>query len=117
MQRAGFRATGRPVGRFRAHQGAPFRLRGFERIEMRRPTSCARGLRTVTAWRGWAFLAAFVVVLEALTRAGLLGTYFPPPTQTFAALIAGFADGSLAVAALRTLRTFSEGVALATWSA
>lgn len=64
--------------------------------------------------RGWAFVLAVTVLLEAVTRAGLLSDYFPPPSAMFAALIAGLLSGDISGQIGATLLAYTEGLGLAT---
>lgn len=63
--------------------------------------------------KGWTFVAGFTVLLELITRAGLLSQYFPPPTIIFSALVNELMSGDLSKQIGATLLAYSEGLALA----
>jgi len=64
-------------------------------------------------WKGWAFVAAFTVLLELIARAGLLSQYFPPPTIIISTLISELMSGNLSKDIVATLFAYSQGLALA----
>lgn len=64
-------------------------------------------------WRGFAFFAGCVVLVEILARLGLLTSYVPPPSLVFAALWRGLVDGDISSQIFVTLSVYAEGLVLA----
>lgn len=62
---------------------------------------------------GLLFVIGVTVVVEVLARAGLLSSYFPPPTAILAALGRGLIDGEISSQVGMTLLSFAEGLVLA----
>ena len=75
-------------------------------------TGTSRALRAVNV-KGWAFVLLVTALLEAVTRAGLISDYFPPPTVMFAALGRGLISGEISSQIGATLLAYTEGLALA----
>lgn len=63
--------------------------------------------------KGWAFVVAVTVLLEAITRAGFISEYFPPPTEMFGALARGLVSGEISSQIGATLLAYAEGLGLA----
>jgi NitT/TauT family transport system permease protein len=63
---------------------------------------------------GVLFVLAVTAITEALARAGLLTSYFPPPSVIIASLFEGLANGEISSQVGMTLLTFAEGLCLAT---
>lgn len=63
--------------------------------------------------KGWAFVLLVTALLEAVTRAGLISDYFPPPTEIFGALFGGLVSGDISGQVGATLLAYTEGLALA----
>jgi NitT/TauT family transport system permease protein len=63
--------------------------------------------------KGWAFVVAVTVLLEAIVRAGLISDYFPPPTVMLTALAEGLISGEISSQIGATLLAYAEGLALA----
>lgn len=63
---------------------------------------------------GFLFVVAVTIVVEILSRAGLLTSYFPPPTVIIVSLFQGLASGEITSQIGMTLLTFAEGLCLAT---
>jgi len=76
-----------------------------------RPTT---GNPVASALPGFAFVVGVTVLVEFAARAGLLSSYFSPPSATIAALGAGLANGDISSQVGTTLAAFAEGLLLAT---
>jgi NitT/TauT family transport system permease protein len=63
---------------------------------------------------GVLFVIAITAVTEVLARAGLLTSYFPPPSVIMASLFEGLGNGEISSQVGITLLTFAEGLVLAT---
>lgn len=63
--------------------------------------------------KGWTFVIAFTVLLEALTRAGLISEYFPPPTVMISTLASDLVSGEISSQIGATLLAYAEGLGLA----
>src|SRR5918998_1050679 len=72
-----------------------------------------RGLFRAVNIKGWAFVVAVTALLEAVTRAGLISEYFPPPTEMLGALVSGLVTGEISRQIGATLLAYTEGLALA----
>ena len=64
-------------------------------------------------WRGYAFFAGCVVLVEILARLGLLTSYVPPPSLIFIALWKGLVNGDISSQVGVTLSVYAVGLALA----
>lgn len=64
-------------------------------------------------WPGFLFVVAVTIVVELLARAGLLSTYFPPPSAIIVALWQGLANGDISSQIGTTLLVFAESLVLA----
>lgn len=73
----------------------------------------SRALFRAVNVKGWAFVVAVTALLEAITRAGLISDYFPPPTVMLAALARGLISGQISRQVGATLLAYAEGLALA----
>lgn len=73
----------------------------------------SRALFRAVNVKGWAFVVAVTVLLEAITRAGLISDYFPPPTVMLGALARGLVSGEISSQIAATLLAYTEGLALA----
>lgn len=62
---------------------------------------------------GFLFVVAVTGLVELAARAGMLSSYFSPPSATIAALGAGIANGDISSQIWMTLKTFAEGLLLA----
>ena len=71
-----------------------------------------RGLFRAVNIKGWAFVVAVTALLEAVTRAGLISEYFPPPTEMLGALVSGLVTGEISRQIGATLLAYTEGLAL-----
>lgn len=63
--------------------------------------------------RGWSFVIVLTMLLELVTRVGLISDYLPPPTIVFGALLSGLVSGEITIQIGATLVAFAEGLALA----
>ncbi len=73
----------------------------------------SRALFRAVNIKGWAFVVAVTALLEAVTRAGLISDYFPPPTEMLGALVSGLVSGQISRQIGATLLAYAEGLALA----
>lgn len=63
---------------------------------------------------GFLFIVGVTVAVELAARAGMLSSYFSPPSATIAALWTGLLNGDISSQVGMTLLTFAEGLVLAT---
>lgn len=85
----------------------------MEQSSIRKEGRWAGKLRLPSALPGFGFVLAITLVVEILSRRGLLTSYVPPPSAVAGALFKGLRNGDIAGQLSVTVLTFAEGLVLA----